>query len=81
VHERSFWDTYMQAYGQCLTDTSTEDSPWFEVPADDKQSTRLIVSRIVLDVFESMDMSFPVVTPEHRCELGLIRHRLEAADG
>ena len=81
VHERAFWNACMHAYGQHLTATSTEDSPWFVVPADDKLSARLIVSRIVLDAFESMDISFSVVTPVRRCELGLIRHRLEEADG
>ena len=28
------------------------DTPWYVVPADDKENARLIVSQIVLDTFE-----------------------------
>jgi polyphosphate kinase 2 (PPK2 family) len=39
----------MKAYEECLSATSTGDSPWYLVPADDKENARLIVSQIVLD--------------------------------
>ncbi len=77
VAERKFWEAYMQAYGDCLGATSSADSPWYVVPADDKQSARLIVSRIVLDAFEAMKMSWPVVTPQRKRDLQAIRKRLE----
>ena len=44
----------MKAYEDCLGATSTSDSPWYVVPADDKDNARLIVSRIVLDTFEDL---------------------------
>jgi len=66
----------MQAYGQCLGATSTADSPWYVVPADDKDSARLIVSRIVLDALGALKMSYPAVTPERKRELQSIRERL-----
>ena len=52
IEERRFWKRYMKAYGECLSATSTNDSPWYVVPADDKENARLIVSQIVLDTFE-----------------------------
>ena len=76
IHERQFWNAYMQAYGQCLGATSSTDSPWYVVPADDKESARLIVSRIVLDAFEALKMSYPSVTAERKRELQSIRKRL-----
>ena len=45
---------YMTAYEECLSATSTHHSPWYVVPADDKENARLIVSRIVLDTFEEL---------------------------
>jgi PPK2 family polyphosphate:nucleotide phosphotransferase len=56
IAEREFWDAYMQAYGHALCATSTTDSPWFVVPADDKHDARFIVSQIVLDAMEGLEM-------------------------
>jgi hypothetical protein len=66
----------MKAYEQCLSATSTGDSPWYVVPADDKENARLIVSRIVLDTFEELKMTFPKTSAKRRRELQLIRKRL-----
>src|SRR3984893_11404917 len=54
VQERRFWKQYMKAYEACLTETSTRCAPWYVVPADDKANARLIVSRIILDVFADL---------------------------
>ncbi len=76
IEERKYWKTYMTAYEECLGATSTRDSPWYAVPADDKESARLIVSRIVLDTLEALDMSYPKTTPARRQELLAIRKQL-----
>jgi len=76
ITERKFWDAYMQAYGHALGATSTADSPWFIVPADDKDNARLIVSQIVLDALEGLKMSYPEVTAARRQELKAIRKQL-----
>jgi len=76
ITERKFWDAYMQAYGQALGATSTADSPWFIVPADDKDDARLIVSQIVLDALEGMEMSYPVASAARLRELQAIRKQL-----
>jgi len=76
IAEREFWDAYMQAYGHALGATSTTDSPWFIVPADDKDNARLIVSQIVLDALEGLKLSYPVVTAARRQELKAIRKQL-----
>jgi polyphosphate kinase 2 (PPK2 family) len=43
MNERARWQDYMHAYEECLSATSTSQSPWYIVPADDKANTRLIV--------------------------------------
>ena len=77
ITERRFWKQYMEAYEDCLSATSTTDSPWFVVPADDKENARLIVSQIVLDTFEGLKMAYPKTSAERRQELLAIRQQLE----
>src|SRR5580693_4034756 len=77
IHERKFWTHYMTAFEECISATSTTDSPWYVIPADDKKNARLIVSQTVLDTFESLRMAWPEVSAERRQELADIRERLE----
>jgi PPK2 family polyphosphate:nucleotide phosphotransferase len=76
IEERQFWTQYMKAYEKCLSATSTTHSPWYVVPADDKQNARLIVSRIVLDAIEGLQLSYPKTSAARRRELRLLRKRL-----
>ena len=76
IHERKYWKDYVKAYQDCLHATSTDDAPWFVVPADDKPNARLIVSRIVLDALEDMKLAFPKTTAKRRAELLEIRKQL-----
>ncbi len=66
VHERKFWPRYMQAYEACLSARSV-------VPADDKKNARLIVSQIVLDAFNELQMAYPRTSAKRRSELKSIR--------
>jgi hypothetical protein len=66
----------MEVYGECLTATSTRDAPWYVVPADDKENTRLIVSQIVIDTFEGLQMAYPKTSAARRRELLSIRKQL-----
>ena len=76
IEERKFWKHYMKAYEQCLGATSTGNSPWYVVPADDKENARLIVSQIILDTFAELKMTYPKTSAKRRRELQLIRRRL-----
>jgi PPK2 family polyphosphate:nucleotide phosphotransferase len=76
IHERKYWKHYVQAYEACLSATSTHHAPWYVVPADDKESARLIVSKIVIDAFNGLKMAYPKTTPKRREELESIRKRL-----
>jgi PPK2 family polyphosphate:nucleotide phosphotransferase len=76
VEEREYWKDYMKAYEECLGATSTNDSPWYVIPADDKENARLIVSRIVLDTLEGLKMAYPESDNKRRLELQSIRERL-----
>lgn len=53
-----------------------EDSPWYIVPADDKDDARPILSLIVLDALAGMKVQYPVVSGARRRELLSIRRQL-----
>src|ERR1700758_3176803 len=80
IEERKFWKLYMSAYENCLTATSTREAPWYVVPADDKENARLIVSQIILDTLDRLEMTYPEVSGERRNELQSIRERLTNGD-
>jgi PPK2 family polyphosphate:nucleotide phosphotransferase len=77
IHERKYWPQYMEAFQDCLNATSTEHSPWYVVPADDKDNARLIISAIVLNTIKSLKLSYPKTTAERRAELLAIRKQLK----
>ena len=76
IEERRFWKDYMGAYQEALAATSTRQSPWYIVPADDKQNARLIVSQILQETLEGLNMRYPPTSPERKRELQAIRKRL-----
>jgi len=76
VHERQFWNEYMQAYAQCLSATSTTESPWYVVPADDKQNARLIISGVILETLQNLRLSWPKLDKKRVKELRKMRKLL-----
>jgi hypothetical protein len=49
-------------------------------PGGDKENARLIVSQIVLDTFDGLEMTYPETSAERRQELQSIRKRLANGD-
>lgn len=81
VEERKYWKQYMAAYEDCLEKTSTEDCPWYVVPADDKQNARLIISRVIVETLSGLKMSYPEPTQEDKAQLERRRAELMADEG
>lgn len=61
-HERKFWDDYTNAYEHALAKCSTEDAPWFVIPANKKWFRNLAVSHIIAETLEDMNPKFPPPT-------------------
>lgn len=78
LKSRRRWPDYQHAFAECLAHTSTEHSPWYIVPADNKRNARLIVSQILLKTIEGLELNYPVATPEHLEELETSRGILES---
>jgi len=76
IEERKLWKQYIRAFGECLSATTTKESPWYVVPADDKDNARLIVSQIVLDTLEGLKLDYPTTTDARRKALRSVRKQL-----
>jgi len=76
IEERKFWKQYMDAYEACLGATSTAHAPWYVVPADDKPTARLIVSKIIVETLRSMKIALPKAGAARKNELAAMRRRL-----
>jgi PPK2 family polyphosphate:nucleotide phosphotransferase len=76
IHERECWDDYMNAYQEMIINTASKYAPWYAVPADNKWFTRLVVSSVIVDVLEELDLSYPKVDAVKRKELAAARKLL-----
>ncbi|MCO8127149.1 polyphosphate kinase 2 family protein [Acidimicrobiia bacterium EGI L10123] len=59
VAERAHWDRYQGVYRDAIASTSTEDAPWYVVPADRKWYRNLAISTILVETLEGLGMSYP----------------------
>jgi PPK2 family polyphosphate:nucleotide phosphotransferase len=59
LEDRALWDDYMQAYDDAFEHTSTDEAPWYVVPADHKWYRNWAVSHIVLEVLGEMKPEYP----------------------
>ena len=59
LDERKHWDDYQRAYEDALSHTSTASAPWYVVPADRKWYRDLVVSSVLVDVLEKMELRYP----------------------
>ena len=77
LEERRLWGKYQDAYESLLQATSTDEAPWFVVPADRKWWARTVVAAVLVDALHGLDLRFPTVPPSEQTALGRIRKELE----
>jgi PPK2 family polyphosphate:nucleotide phosphotransferase len=63
LDDRKLWDEFTKAYRGILANTSTEDAPWYIVPADDKDVRDLLISRTIADTLDSLGLRYPKADP------------------
>jgi len=76
INERLRWKEYMTAYEEALRATSTAESPWYVVPADNKWYTRLVVADIAIQTLESLNLKVPTLSHHDVRALNHARRRL-----
>ncbi|MEM9041810.1 MAG: PPK2 family polyphosphate kinase [Actinomycetota bacterium] len=57
--DRALWDDFMKAYTDAIEETSTDDAPWYVVPADRKWARNVCIARILRHHLEKIDPAYP----------------------
>jgi PPK2 family polyphosphate:nucleotide phosphotransferase len=60
---REHWDEYQAAYEHAIKATSTDEAPWYVVPADHKWVRNYAVSSLVVELMEEMKPNLPRDAP------------------
>jgi PPK2 family polyphosphate:nucleotide phosphotransferase len=74
--ERTYWKNYMKAYEEMIRKTSTKESPWYVVPADNKSFARIVIASAVINALDELGLEYPRVSKEKIAELNTIRESL-----
>ena len=74
--ERALWDAYDEAYEDAVNATATKEAPWYVIPADDKWYTRYLVSQILVDTLETMDVTYPPLDPSEAARVPEVMEEL-----
>lgn len=52
--ERKLWDAYMKAYEDALVKTSTDEAPWYVIPANKKWVRNYLIAKTIVDALEAL---------------------------
>jgi len=77
LEERKLWPDYEAANEDMLPATSTKESPWYVIPADDKWYARAAVADIISSNLTKMDLRYPVVDKEREARFAELAKQLE----
>lgn len=76
LKERLLWDEYQAAYEEMISNTASEEAPWFMIPADNKWSARLAISEIIFQEFSKLKINYPQLNATQKAELQKARQQL-----
>lgn len=57
--DRAQWDEFTRVYEEAIAATSTDQAPWYVIPADRKWLRNYLVSKLLVGVLEDMNPQFP----------------------
>ncbi|MFG6687147.1 PPK2 family polyphosphate kinase [Mariniflexile sp. HNIBRBA6329] len=74
LKERKLWDAYQTYYEDAINRTSKPHAPWFAIPADDKDSARYIVAKIMYDTLKKYtDIQEPELDDDIKANIEMYR--------
>ena len=57
--ERAFWNQYVQAYNEILSETSHKHAPWFAIPSVVKWYRNIAISEIIVQAMKGLKLAYP----------------------
>lgn len=60
--DRKFWPDYQAAYQDAISATSTEQAPWYIIPADSKPERDYFIASLLVQTMEAMNLALPEPT-------------------
>ncbi|MGQ0650002.1 MAG: polyphosphate kinase 2 family protein [Gemmatimonadaceae bacterium] len=64
LDDRALWGHYTRAYRDALRRCSTPWAPWYVVPSDSKTMRNYLVTRVINEALEKMDLRYPRAAKE-----------------
>lgn len=78
LDERELWEDYRKCYEEAINRTSKPHAPWYIIPADDKETSRVIVAEIMLQELKKYkDIKEPELDDEIKAKISEYRERLK----
>ena len=78
LKERKLWDKYQECYQEAISETSTDDAPWYIVPADNKKAARVIFASILLEeLTKYADIQEPELADEIKANVDSYKAQLQ----
>jgi PPK2 family polyphosphate:nucleotide phosphotransferase len=59
IPERMLWDDYQKAYAAAIENCSSHIAPWYIVPAEKRWFRNLLITQVLVETLESMDLHYP----------------------
>ncbi|WP_347372909.1 PPK2 family polyphosphate kinase [Aequorivita sp. Q41] len=77
LDERELWDEYQKCYEEAINRTSKANAPWYVIPADDKNTARVLVAEIMLQELKKYkDIKEPELDDAIKAKISEYRQRL-----
>ncbi|WP_375239571.1 PPK2 family polyphosphate kinase [Aurantibacter sp.] len=77
LKERKLWDKYQDCYQDILNNTSKENAPWYNIPADSKDAARVIIANILFDTLSQYkDIKEPELDKKSKASIDLYKEQL-----
>lgn len=78
LDERELWEEYRKYYEEAINRTSKPHAPWYIIPSDDKETSRVIVAEIMLQELKKYeDIKEPELDDDIKAKISEYRERLK----
>jgi len=78
LKERSHWEDYQKYYEEAINRTSKSGSPWYIIPADNKETARVLVAKTILkEVSKYTDIVYPELSEAIKKDLPFYKEQLK----